>query len=276
MIDESYKVLINEKSFISFLNRLGDIFPHETYFINTAFRSKKLTNDEKSKLGVRNREVYLTKYIRGADNNRVNEESAIQKMYELEVPYKALTFNKGTENETTLPQSAMVTFICCNPTDERKVAITHLESTNDILKNIIMTNDGGVNSKNQLAHHNRDFRSERMKCNRIKWIDFDIDIENIGDLNREEIKTVIKNCFKNHMTFNNVDGMIVSTNGGFHVLVNKECIKGNPYNFCTYLNITLSQIECKIKEIEFKSGCCMIPCVGTLQYGNFEIIYEEL
>ena len=275
-MSESYKVLVNEKSFISFLDRLGDIFPYETYFINTAFRSKKMTDEEKLKLGARNREVYLTKYIRGNNNNKVDEEIALQKMYELEVPYKALTFNKGTEEEITLPQNAMVTFICCNPTDERKVAVLHLESTNDILKNLVMSCDNGVEAKNQLAHHNKDFRSERMKCNRTKWVDFDVDIENINELNREEIKNVIKDCFKNHVTFNKVNGMIVSTSGGFHVLVDKKCIKGNPHNFCTYLDITLSQMKCKIKEIEFKSGCCMIPCVGTLQYGKFEVTYEEL
>ena len=245
-MSESYKVLINEASFISFLDRLGDIFPNETYFVNTAFRSKKLNEKEKSKLGTRNREVYLSKYIRGSDNNRVDEESAIQKMYELEVPYKALTFNKGTEEEITLHQSAMVTFICCNPSVEEKVAMLHLESTNGILKNLVMSCDNGAEAKKQLAHHNKDFRSERMKCNRIKWVDFDIDIENINDLNREEIKHTIKQCFGNHQTFNNLDGIIVSTSGGFHVLVDKNCIKGNPHNFCTYLNITLSQIKCNI------------------------------
>lgn len=275
-MSESYKVLINETSFISFLNRLGNIFPNETYFVNTAFRSKKMTDNEKFKLGARNREVYLTKYIRGDINNKVNEENAIQKMYELEVPYKALTFNKGTEEEITLPQSAMVTYICCNPSDEIKVAVSHLESTNAILKNLVMSCDNGANSKNQLAHHNRDFRSERMKCNRTKWVDFDIDIENLEELNREDIKSTIGYCFRNHATFNDANGIIVSTSGGFHVLVDKNCIKGNPHNFCTYLDITLSQMKCKIKEIEFKSGCCMIPCVGTLQYGNFEVTYEEL
>lgn len=275
-MSESYKVLVNEKSFISFLDRLGDIFPYETYFINTAFRSKKMTDEEKLKLGARNREVYLTKYIRGNNNNRVDEETALQKMYELEVPYKALTFNKGTEEEITLPQNAMVTFICCNPTDERKVAMLHLESTNDILKNLVMSCDNGAEAKKQLAHHNKDFRSERMKCNRTKWVDFDVDIENIDELNREDIKSTIGYCFRNHVTFSDINGMIVSTSGGFHVLVDKNCIKGNPHNFCTYLNITLSQMKCKIKEIEFKSGCCMIPCVGTLQYGNFEVVYEDL
>ena len=273
---KSYTVLINEKSFISFLNKLGDIFPNETYFINTAFRSKKMTDIEKSKLGARNREIYLTKYIRGDVNNRVNEENALQKMYELEVPYKALTFNKRTESEITLPQSAMVTYICCNPSDEVKVAVKHLESTNDILKNLVLSNDNGIDAKKQLAYHNKDFRSERMKCNRIKWVDFDIDIENISELNREEIKSVIKECFTIYEGFKSIKGLVVSTSGGFHVLVDKDCIKRNPYDFCTNLNISLSQVECKIKEIEFKSGCCMIPCVGTLQYGNFEITCENL
>ena len=275
MTNNSYTVLANEKTFISFLDKLGDIFPWETYFVNTAFRSKKLSEQEKKKLGARTREVYLTKYIRGSDNNRVDEEAAVQKLYELEVPYKALTFNKGTEDEITLPQNAMVTFICCNPSDEKKVAMLHLQSTNDIIKNVVESNDNR-GAKMQLSHHNKDFRSERMKSNRTKFVDFDIDVENIDELNRAEIVKIIKESFKNHVAFNDVNGLIVSTSGGFHVLVDKTCIKGNPHNFCNYLDIVLTQNKCHIKEIEFKSGPCMIPCPGTLQYGNFEVSFEEL
>lgn len=38
----------------------------------------------------------------------------------------------------------------------------------------------------------------------------------------------------------------------------------------------LTQNKCHTEEIAFKSGPCMIPCPGTLQYGNFEVNFEEL
>jgi len=274
---DTYKVLVDEKQFLTFLDRLGDIFPNETYLINTAFRSKKLTDEERKLLGARSREVYLTKTIRGSDNNRVNSENALQKMYELEVPIKCLTFNKGTENEISLPQKAMTTFICCNPSDERKVALMHLAAVNDIQKNIILSNDSGVDGKNQLAHTNSDFRAERMKCNRTKWVDFDIDIENLENLDRDMIKNLyIKPFFKETKTFVNLNGMVVSTAGGFHVLVDKNCIKANPKEFANSLATYLTYKGYEIKEIDFKAGPCMIPCPGILMYDKWVVTWEKL
>lgn len=276
-MSETYKVLVDENQFLTFLDRLEDIFPNETYLVNTAFRSKKLTDEERKQLGARNREVYLTKTIRGSDGCRVNSENALQKMYELEVPIKCLTFNKGTENEIALPQKAMTTFICCNPSNEIKVALKHLEDVTDIQKNIILSNDGGVDGKNQLANTNTDYRAERMTCNRTKWIDFDVDIENLETLDRDTVKDVyIKPFFKESKIFVNLDGMVVSTSGGFHVLVNKNCIKGNPNEFAKSLATWLTNKDCVVKEVEFKSGPCMIPCPGILQYGSHIVNWEEL
>ena len=276
-MSETYKVLVDENQFLTFLERLGDIFPYETYLVNTAFRSKKLTDEERKQLGARNREVYLTKTIRGSDGCRVNSENALQKMYELEVPIKCLTFNKGTENEIALPQKAMTTFICCNPSNEIKVALKHIAAVNDIQKNIVLSNDGGADAKNQLAHTNSDFRSERMECNRTKWIDFDVDIENLESFDRTTVKDVyIKPFFKESKIFANLNGMVVSTKGGFHVLVDKNCIKGNPNEFAKSLATWLTNKGYEVKEVEFKSGPCMIPCPGILQYGSFIVNWEEL
>lgn len=275
-MSETYKVLVDENQFLTFLERLGDIFPYETYLVNTAFRSKKLTDEERKMLGARNREVYLTKTIRGSDGCRVNSENALQKMYELEVPIKCLTFNRGTENEIALPQKAMTTFICCNPSDERKVALKHLSAVNDIQKNIVLSNDGGADGKNQLAHTNSDFRSERMECNRTKWIDFDVDIENLEELDREEFKEYVRGFFREASIFHNLNGMIVSTNGGFHVLVDKNCNKGNPGEFAKSLATFLTNKKGVVKEVAFKSGPCMIPCPGILQYNSWVVKWEEL
>ena len=121
---DRYVIIKNEKSFLTYLDRLGDIYPHESYLISTNFRSKKLTEEDKKKM--KNNGMYLTKYLRGDDNCRVHPEKALQRVYELEVPFKALTFNKGKEDEFTVPQEAIVTFIACNPSNEIKVAMEHL------------------------------------------------------------------------------------------------------------------------------------------------------
>ena len=70
--------------------------------------------------------------------------------------------------------------------------------------------------------------------------------------------------------------MIVSTNGGFHVLVDKNCIKGNPKEFAKTLATLLTNVGCEVKEVEFKSGPCMIPCPGILQYGSYVVKWDEL
>ena len=93
----------------------------------------------------------------------------------LKFPFKALTFNKGKENEFTVPQECIVSFIACNPSNEIKVAMEHLKATNDILVELAMSaHPEKINS--ELANINKYFRRERMKNTHHKWVDFDIDI----------------------------------------------------------------------------------------------------
>ena len=272
MNSDRYVVIKNEKAFLTFLDRLGDIYPHESYLISTNFRSKKLTEEDKKKM--KNNGMYLTKYLRGSDNFRVNPEIALQRVYELEVPFKALTYNKGKEDEFRVPQEAIVSFIACNPSNEIKVAMEHLKSTNDILSNIVC-NTNTENSRKELAHMNTDFRSERMKNTRHKWIDFDIDMPKVNNI-REQAKNIIRDTFKNSKVLkNNPDGIIISTDGGFHILVNKDYIKDNPNKLNNEITKNLKQIT-EVKEVSFKSGCALVPLPGSLQYGEFEILWEYL
>ena len=274
MNTDRYVVIKNEKSYLTFLDRLGDIYSHETYLISTNFRSKKLSEEDKKKM--RSNGMFLTKHIRGSDNNRVNPEIALQRAYELEVPFKALTYNKGKEDEFTVPQEAIVTFIACNPSDEMKVAMEHLKSTNDILETLVCKTNT-EKSKNDLAHINSDFRSERMKNTRHKWVDFDIDLPKINtDNTREQAKSIIRDTFKNSKVIKkDPDGIIISTNGGFHILLKKDNIQDNPNKLNTELTKNLKQIT-EVKEATFKTGCALVPLPGSLQYGDFEILWEDL
>ena len=271
---DRYVIIKNEKSFLTFLDRLGDIYPHESYLISTNFRSKKLSEEDKKKM--KNNGMYLTKYLRGDDNSRVNSEKALQRVYELEVPFKALTFNKGKEDEFTVPQEAIVTFIACNPSNEIKVAMEHLKSTNDILANLACDINKEKSIK-ELAHINTDFRSERMKNTRHKWVDFDIDLPKVNDNNvREQAKNIVKNTFKNsNIVKKDPNGIIISTDGGFHILLSKDYIKDNPNKLNNELTKNLKQIT-EVKEISFKTGSALVPLPGSLQYGEFEILWEDL
>ena len=274
MNSDRYVVIKNEKTFLSFLDRLGDIFPHETYLISTNFRPKKLTEEDKKKM--KKNGMYLTRHIRGSDNNRVVPEIALQRAYELEVPFSALTFNKGKEDEFIVPQECITSYITCNPSNEIKVAMEHLKSTNEILANFAC-NTKNEKILNDLAHINTDFRSERMKNTRHKWVDFDVDLPNVNGNNiREQAKAIIKDTFKNT---NNVkkdpDGIIISTNGGFHILLNKDYIKDNPNKMINELTKNLKKVT-EVKEVSFKAGCAFVPLPGSLQYGDFEILWENL
>ena len=217
-----------------------------------------------------------TKYIRGGDNNRANQEIALQRAYELEVPFKALTFNKGKEDEFIVPQEAIVSFIACNPSNEMKVAMEHLKSTNDILENLVC-NKNTEKNLNDLAHINSDFRSEQMKNTRHKWVDFDIDLPKINNNTiREQAKSIIRDTFKNTKILKkDPDGIIISTDGGFHILLNKDNIKDNPHKLNSELTKNLKQIT-EVKEVIFKTGCALVPLPGSLQYGEFEILWEDL
>ena len=274
MNSDRYILIKNEDTLLSFLDRLGDIYPHETYLILTIFRSKKLNEEDKNK--IKNNMMYLSKYLRGEENNRVNPEKSLQRIYELEVPHKALIYNKGKEDEFIVPQKALVCYISCNPSNEIKVTMEHIKTVNEILS-LIACNKEYEKNRNDLAHSNNDFRSERMKYTRHKWADFDIDLPNVNNNDiRIKAKNIIKDTFKNsNVIKKDPDGIIVSTDGGFHVLLNKEYIKGNPSNLCNDLNNNLKQLS-DVKEVSFKGSNALLPLPGSLQYGDFEVSWENL
>jgi hypothetical protein len=270
----------------NFLKDIGaaDIDKTESYLVMTAFRSKKLTDEEKQKLGARAREMYLTKNLKKDHKGIFDFESALNKVYELEVPKRALTYNIGTPDEISLPQNALVCYINPNPSKEIDVALDHMKTTLDIVENMIHSGDP-QNSKNQLAHHNTDFRSERSKFTRKVWVDFDVDIANIEEIGRKVLAGVIRTAVKTEELcveplkkniFKNPRGFIIQSAGGVHVLVDKNCLCGNPNIFCEELKKWLETGGCKIKEIDFKSGNGYVPLPGCLMMGSHLVTYERI
>lgn len=284
---DRYQVVSDEKelkSFIELISGKAGIQRSESFLVNTAFRSKKLSDQERKRLGARNREMYMTKHLRCDHKGNFDTEEAVNKFYELEVPIRALTYNVGTPDEIHLPQHALVCYTCPNPSQETEVALEHLISTVDILRNYVKAADK-TNAENQLAHHNTDFRSERSKNVRKVWIDFDVDIANIEEIGRKVLASVIRTAVKTEELcveplkkniFKNPKGFIIQSAGGVHILVDKNCLCGNPNIFCEELKKWLETGGCEIKEIDYKSGGFYVPTPGTLQYGKHTVTFEKI
>ncbi len=282
----NYEIIKDEEMIKNFLKDIGaaDIDKTESYLVMTAFRSKKLTEEEKQKLGARAREMYLTKNLKKDHKGVFDFETALNKVYELEVPKRALTYNVGTPNEISLPQNALVCYISPNPSKEIDVAIDHMKTTLDIVENMIHSGDP-QNSKNQLAHHNTDFRSERSRFTRKVWVDFDVDITNIEEIDRKVLAGVIRTAVKSDVLsveplkkniFKNLKGFIRQSAGGVHVLVDKNCLCGNPNTFCEELKRWLETEGCEIKEIDFKSGNGYVPLPGCSMFSSHLVTYEPI
>lgn len=272
-MNSRYQIVADETILKNFLTALGvdELTRLESLLVVTSFRSKKLTDIERSKLGARNREMYLTKTLKVDRKGNFDYEGAVNKIYELEVPIRALTYHIGTPDEISLPQKALVCYICPNPSKEVDVAIDHMESTLDIVKNYIHASSKD-DSANQLAHHNTDFRSERSKLLNRKWVDFDIDMEYPKE-NEEQIKGIIKDVIREAPELKNPKTLIVHTAGGFHILTKKDCLKGNPKNVCEAFIRKLDGYG-KVKEVDYKAAS-YVPLCGTTQYGNHIVTFEE-
>lgn len=274
MLQETFEVVRDENILKDFLRKLGadELSNLESYLIVTAFRSKKLSATERSNLGARNREMYLTKNLKKHSNKPFDYEGAVNKIHELEVPVRALTFNTDTSEKVQLPQKALVCYIQPNPSKEVDVAIEHMESTLDIVKNYIHASDKN-DSANQLAHHNTDFRSERSTCMNKVWVDFDIDIPDSKTWDKMSAENVIKKALKDSFFCKK---LLIRSSGGWHALVQKSGIHENPHEFCKKLGQDILSASGIIpKEIEYKNTR-YVPLPGTVQYGEHLVTFEEL
>ena len=260
------------KNFLKIITK--DLTPTQSIFVNSCFRSKKLTETERSSLGARSREIYLTKNLRLDKENKVDLERLVNKYYELEVPIRALTYQQG-DKRVSLPQHALLCYTCPNPSNEVDVSIEHMTSTLEIVKSYIHSNTK-FDVEKQLSHHNKDFRSERTRFVEKKWIDFDIDINFESD-QLDTVKDLIKQTIHHAEQLQNITGLLVRTSGGFHVLISKKSLRGNPYDIVKLLTTTLQTIVTEDNVVvEYKKGGFFVPTPGTIQYGRHLVTFEEL
>lgn len=257
---ENYKVVGNEQLIKDFFKDFGlfDLKLNESWLIQTSFRTKKLTDTERDLFRSHPKNCFKTKALKTNKQGIFDAEESITRLYEFELPVRSCTYNSAS-----YPQSAPVTYINVNKTNETEVAMKHMQEIVDIINKNALINDY-EQFKSLLAKTNRDWCSERATCIVSNSVNFDIDFENITGYEAwktysEEIISFVKNLFGK-------DTIVIICNGGFHIVTPKTYIKENPKNICDKIKDNLQNIQ--IKEIEYKGPKSFIPLPGTYQYGS--------
>ena len=93
----------------------------------------------------------------------------------------------------------------------------------------------------------------------------------------DTVKDLIKQTIHHAEQLQNITGLLVRTSGGFHVLISKKSLRGNPYDIVKLLTTTLQTIVTEDNVVvEYKKGGFFVPTPGTIQYGRHLVTFEEL
>ncbi len=241
-----------------------------SYFVFTVFRKKKLPEDFKNnlrKFGLTNRswEVCYHKSVHNTDSDHV-----LRKLYEFEVPYEALTYTSPETGEKFhLPQDALATYVCMNPTNLLDMIITMGKNIIEYMGEIIKGKLKDEQFKKLLSVI--ESRSKYMTSICKHWIDIDIDCKE----RKDEVEQIIKQAASTWDGFD-VHGILIKTLGGFHFLISRSTLKNNPNDIAKFITEKLSESNIKFDEVLYKADVCAVPIPGTVQYNKCIVTYKEI
>lgn len=259
---------------------------YESYTAVWVSRHKKLTKEERETLGMTRRESEFLRVetMRPSKIKSTNEESKftfnkfLQHIKRFNVHKEAYTTDLGLP----LPEKTLAVIFYVNPCSEIKVADRVMEKL-ESLKSMILT--GVTNGKDwsdlgqlyqSFGNLDNDIKHFRAQCKGASYyMDFDLDVpdwfrytlctfnsgpDNINQrpyVHLAEGYTKYYKAVKERLDarFGKGNYAIISTSGGYHILVKACAIKSNPHDFC--------------KEVE------LIYKRGIYSDGNMPYLSEE-
>lgn len=268
---ETYKVIADLDELKWFYDHIL-VHPRdgESYMICHSARSKKLNDDERNKYGVGKRgEMFhteVTKKFKDKPYEWMNFLSCISK-------FEVNKFAYLTQNDLPYPDKCLVTYIYMNPSSEAACAEDTLNRVNEINQELINAGiNHSVNGINEsiwklstIGNHIKSCHAQNPS--RRVYIDFDIDCHDLDDRAIDIIRKNTNNYFGKGF------GCLVRTGGGLHILVKKDRLNFNPFNFTNALTKDLQE-DYTIDEIK-KNDNVMIPLPGTYQYGKCVTIINK-
>ena len=320
MMKEVYSVVSDESELKWFFdNVIQKPQVNESYSMVFVCRHKKLTKEEKAAIGMSSKETEFlaTQTLRLAKFHSATEidnttnwtfNKFLQQIRRFEVNKEAYVTSEGNP----LPDKSLVTIFYINPCDDIKVArrlIQKLDETGDsIIKAMLNGKSLDDNLQSYQAYTNIESSVKHLKANckgSNYWMDFDIDVPNW--FRRPEVSLMtydyvsgnglpagtplitVAQCPKYYRQmiekldnrFGKGNYIIVSTSGGYHILVRTHAIKSNPHDFCKEVEAIYKQgVADGNQEYLDEKGVCKFECIvndsqipglplpGTYQYGR--------
>ena len=270
---------------------------NESYSAVFVSRHKKLTDEEAKNIGLTRKEgeflstqTFKLRAIKDAqrkdDPEIWNFDNFVKVLRRFNVDKYAYTTALGEP----IPTKTLAVIFYVNPGDDMKVCREFVKQYNDVNEAITKAMLGGKTTENNYQSFQwfgkADSTIKHLKANQKGsryWLDFDIDVPHwFRDQHSEGEGTgayFAQFKFDLDRTFGKGNYVIVSTSGGYHVLVRTSAIKANPHDFCKlvkrnyengvengYEPYVDEKGECKFECIVNDSQIPGLPLPGTYQY----------
>lgn len=286
---------------ISDINELRWFFEHviqkpqvnESYSMVFVSRHKKLSKEEQKVVGLTRKESEFlsTQTIRLAkfkDALVIDEESNwtfdnfVKRVRRFNVDKYAYTTALGEP----LPEKTLAIIFYVNPCDDIKVADALMNQINDVKTAIVKAMLNGKTTVDNLQSYqlfgNLENNLKHFKANQKGsryWTDYDLDVPAWWRESEQIYKTMITRI---EQFYKKGDYIIVSTSGGYHILVRNTAIRFDPHNLCKDLTQHYKYLveQCGKEPYVDENGKLKFECIvndsqipgiplpGTYQYGR--------
>lgn len=274
---------------------------NESYSMVFVSRHKKLTKEEQKVVGLTRKEseflatqsVRLSKFKDALyidEDTNWTFERFIQRVRRFNVDKYAYTTALGEP----LPTKTLAIIFYVNPCDDIKVADALITQINDVKTAIAKamlngkTTIDNLQSYQMFGNLENNLKHFKAQCKGARyWTDYDLDVPSWW----RDDKTIYDSMITRIQKFyQKGDYVIVSTSGGYHILVKNAAIRFDPHDLCKDLTTHYEYLitECgKERYVDEKGNdkfeCIIndsqipgIPLPGTYQYGReVKVINKE-
>lgn len=274
--------------------------PYESYSMILVSRHKKLTAEEKDQYGLTRKESEFLKVetLRRPpfkDSNQPETNVTFDKFYR---QLTKLNFDEDsymTEKGFALPTKTLAIIFYVNPCNDIKVYDYVIAKMEAVRTGLIVAMANGKQAdleckQNFQAFGNLDnlVKHAKAQCKgSVYWMDYDIDVPIWWK--RDVTNKYYLEMYKLFTDkFGRGNFVIVSTSGGYHVLVKTKCIHFNPHDICKGVDViyaeglvdgevpyvdenNLVKYECIVNDANIPG----IPLPGTYQYTRPVIVLNK-
>ena len=266
---------------------------HESYAAVFCARYKKLTDKERSEVGISKRDAEfmatqtfrVRKFHNALDFERDDGwtfDNFIKHLRRFNVDKCAYL----TEGGYPLPEKCLAMIFYVNPCDEIKVAdevMRKLDETKTAIVKAMLngkTVEDNMQSYQAFSNIESNVKHARAHCKgSVYWLDYDLDCPGWFKANHGPYFTALKAELNELYGLGNY--VIIDTSGGFHILIRTKAIHGDPHVFCKYMTWLynsgiaagcmpylndkgLDKFECIVNDSQIPG----VPMPGTFQYGR--------